>query len=84
MITMVRNLDDLGRIVIPKEMRTQLGLIPGTPMEILGADHGILLRKKQREPLADQVRRLREEAYLLAAPDQVIDHLDQLLDILED
>lgn len=84
MITMVRNLDDLGRIVIPKEIRTQLDLVSGTPIEIIGVEDGVLLRKKQREPLADQVRRLREEAYLRAAPDQVIDQLDQLLDTLED
>ena len=84
MTTMVRRMDDLGRVVIPKEMREQLELVSGTPMEIIGVEEGILLRKKQREPLAAQVRRLREEAYLLGVPDQVIDQMNQLLDILED
>lgn len=62
MTTIVRRMDDLGRVVIPKEMRTQLDLVSGTPIEIIGAEDGILLRKKQEEPLAERVRRLREEA----------------------
>ena len=83
MTAIVRRMDDLGRVVIPKEMRTQLDLVSGTPIEIIGVEDGVLLRKKQREPLADQVRRLREVAYLQAAPDQVIDQLDRLLNTLE-
>ena len=83
MTAIIRRMDPLGRVVIPKSMREQLDWNEGDPIEIIGAEDGILLRKKQREPLADQVRRLREEAYLQAAPDQVIDQLDQLLAALE-
>lgn len=83
MTTMVRNLDDLGRIVIPKEMRTQLDLVSGTPIEIIGVEDGVLLRKKQEEPLAERVRRLREEAIREKAGPVALDYLDKLLASLE-
>ena len=41
----VRNLDNLGRIVIPKEMRRVLGIEDRDPIEILIEDNTILLRK---------------------------------------
>lgn len=83
MTTIVRRMDDLGRVVIPKEMRTQLDLVSGTPIEIIGAEDGILLRKKQEEPLAERVRRLREEAIREEAGPVALDYLDKLLASLE-
>ncbi len=41
----VRNLDPLGRIVIPKEMRRILGIEERDPLEILVEDDNIILRK---------------------------------------
>ncbi len=41
----VRNLDPLGRIVIPKEMRRILGIAERDPLEILIEDDNIILRK---------------------------------------
>lgn len=41
----VRNLDPLGRIVIPKEMRRILGIAERDPLEILIEDNKIILRK---------------------------------------
>jgi AbrB family looped-hinge helix DNA binding protein len=84
MTTIVRRMDNLGRVVIPKEMRTQLEMGPGTPMEIIGTDDGIFLRKQQELPLSERVRRLREEAIQEGAPVEVIYQMNQLLDILED
>jgi transcriptional pleiotropic regulator of transition state genes len=40
----VRVLDELGRVVIPKDVRSELGITPGTTMEIHVTDRGILLR----------------------------------------
>lgn len=83
MTSMVRNLDDLGRIVIPKEMRTQMDLVSGTPIEIIGVEDGVLLRRKQEEPLVERVRRLREEAIREEAGPVALEYLDKLLASLE-
>lgn len=41
----VRRLDDLGRIVIPRETRHLLGLRDHDPVEILLGDRALALRK---------------------------------------
>lgn len=41
----VRNMDQLGRIVLPKEMRKVLGIETGTPMGIFVDGDSIILRK---------------------------------------
>lgn len=40
-----RTIDNLGRIVLPKELRTAYGITPETPLEILTEGDAILLRK---------------------------------------
>ena len=42
---MVRRIDDLGRVVIPKEIRRQLGLQEGDPVEIYYNDTDVCFRK---------------------------------------
>lgn len=45
-IGIVRQLDDLGRIVIPKEIRRVIGIREGDPLEIYSNDdNSITLRK---------------------------------------
>lgn len=41
----IRRIDDLGRIVIPKEVRRQYGIVEGDRMEILPTTEGIVVRK---------------------------------------
>lgn len=41
----VRRVDDLGRIVIPREVRRTLGIKEWTPMEIFYDDNKIVLMK---------------------------------------
>lgn len=41
----VRNMDELGRVVIPMELRRTMELDPGTPLEIFVESGSILLRK---------------------------------------
>ena len=48
----VRRIDELGRIVIPKEIRRTLKLREGTPLEIYSGDMGELILKKY-SPLLD-------------------------------
>ena len=42
---MVRKLDSLGRVVIPKEIRKQMHLAEGRYVEIYTAEDGIFLKK---------------------------------------
>ena len=56
---LVRNLDHLGRIVIPSEIRKTLGIEPKDPIEIILTDEGILLkvdtnRQKKLEDYTDK------------------------------
>lgn len=44
-IGIIRHLDDLGRVVIPKEIRTRYGLEEGTPIEIFTKGNEIILKK---------------------------------------
>lgn len=41
----VRNLDPLGRIVIPKEIRKVLGINEGDALEITKVDNEVVIRK---------------------------------------
>lgn len=41
----VRRIDDLGRVVIPKELRRTLDIREGDPLEIYTTDGGVLFRK---------------------------------------
>ena len=41
----VRNVDELGRIVIPKEMRRQMGITSSDPVEIFVEGDRIILEK---------------------------------------
>jgi len=41
----VRRIDDLGRVVIPKELRRTLGMAEGDPLEIFVDGDRIILRK---------------------------------------
>ncbi len=41
----IRRVDELGRIVIPKEMRTKMGIAEDTPMEIYVEGDSIVMRR---------------------------------------
>jgi len=42
----IRRIDDLGRVVIPKEMRQQIKIREGDPLEICSTNEGYILLKK--------------------------------------
>jgi len=44
----VRKLDDVGRLVIPKEMRDLLKMNPGDDVEIEYSDKGVFVTKKDK------------------------------------
>lgn len=41
----VRKVDSLGRLVLPKEIRKIMGIAEGTPMEIFTSAEGIMIKK---------------------------------------
>ena len=41
----IRSVDDLGRVVIPKEIRRNLGIYEGEPLGIYIVDNGVAFRK---------------------------------------
>lgn len=48
----VRRIDELGRIVIPKEIRKTINIKEGDPLEIyLNDDRGIVMKPYHEEPL---------------------------------
>ena len=55
----IRRVDDLGRIVIPKEVRRSLRISEGEPMEVF-IDEGGVVFKKYKSRLQDEARHLRE------------------------
>lgn len=58
---MVRRVDRLGRLVLPKEIRKAMGIAEGTPMEIFTTAEGIVIKKYYPElGLSDILKNLNE------------------------
>lgn len=56
----IRRIDDLGRIVIPKEIRRTIGIREGEPMEIYIEGNNTVCFRKYKSPLSDEFGRLWE------------------------
>lgn len=57
----IRRVDDLGRIVLPKEIRRKLGIGEGTAMEMFVSEDSVTLKKYyQKSELAGMVANLQE------------------------
>ena len=41
----MRRIDDLGRVVIPRDIRRQLGIVEGDAFEICFDEHGVYFKK---------------------------------------
>lgn len=52
----VRRIDDLGRIVIPKEIRKTMHVREGDPLELYICENGIMFRKYKQEVAEDLLR----------------------------
>ena len=77
----VRRIDDLGRVVIPKELRRKLKWRPGAPVEIFTAPDGIVSLKKYTymgedsilaQKLADSMAQSSKCVVMVTDMDQVI------------
>jgi AbrB family looped-hinge helix DNA binding protein len=56
-------IDPAGRVVIPKALRDELGLLPGRELEIRAQDGALVL-----EPLPTQVKLARRGRRMVAVP----------------
>lgn len=56
----VRRIDDLGRIVIPKEIRRAIGIREGEPLEIFIEGEDTVCFRKYKNNLSDVVEHLRD------------------------
>ena len=54
-----RRIDELGRIVVPKEIRYNLGIRDGEPLEIYTSDNALIIKKYS------QVENIKDLAELL-------------------
>ena len=55
----VRKIDDLGRLVIPKEIRRVLHIDSGTQIEFYVDGNGIMLKKHEPDNISEKVRELK-------------------------
>ena len=56
----VRRIDDLGRVVIPKEIRRAMRIREGDPLEIYTTENGVMF-KRYRPELVSDIKAMREK-----------------------
>ena len=49
----VRRIDDLGRVVIPREIRRAMGIREGDPLEIYTTENGVVFQRYRPELVRD-------------------------------
>ncbi len=76
----VRKVDNLGRIVIPKELCRTYGIDTGTPIEIFTADGGQIILRRYDNPVAiqDDLQRI-DERVLEDLPQDKADKVHALI-----
>lgn len=86
----VRRIDDLGRVVIPREIRKQFGIKECDPMEIFIDEDKIILKKYDVSiGLSELVRKLNDEFFDIKndmdtkIADQISEHINALRAILK-
>lgn len=55
-IGIIRHLDELGRIVIPKELRKTLKVEDGDPLEIFATREGFFVRKVKEDKEDENIK----------------------------
>lgn len=56
----VRHTDDLGRVVIPKEIRRVMGIREGDPLEMYIGEDGELILKSYHSEASDKLKAIAE------------------------
>lgn len=83
----IRRIDDLGRIVIPKEIRRNLGIREGDPLEIGVSDDAIVLTKynvaDECTPALDEIVTIMKQRYEHGSAEDVA-HLNEAVEKIEE
>ena len=77
----VRRMDDLGRVVIPKEIRRAMKIREGDPFEIY-TENGYICLKKYGSDLAGEIESLREQVVDYCDDKEVADLLCKAAELL--
>ncbi len=87
----VRRVDDLGRIVIPKEIRRKLGITEGASMELFTEDNKVIFQKYIPEPdfkqSVDDLWKVfyeTEEFFSAGTANKIEEHIKALTEILKE
>lgn len=87
----VNRVDDLGRIVIPKEIRRTLGVTDGTPMELFAEGKKLIIQKYIPEMdfknSVDDLRKVfyeTEEFFDAETANKIEEHIKALTEILKE
>lgn len=75
----VRRVDDLGRIVIPKEIRARFDIIEGTPLELCVVNDGIYLKKYYSNP-ENEIKCRIDNLELKMDKEETLEILNELID----
>ena len=62
---LIRRTDDLGRVVIPREIRRTLNIQDGDPLEIFVTDNMVCYKKYGEENLLNILERFKDILYLM-------------------
>lgn len=86
----VRRIDDLGRVVIPKEIRRTLGIKEGDPMEIYMTGEGVMIQRyRPNDQWTEQLAQLGNEiiqdtSIKMEIRTLIVQRLNDLLDTFKD
>ena len=83
----IRRIDDLGRIIVPKEIRRTLNLREGDPLEIFVADGMVCFKKYYaengyREMINDIIANLNED-YCVENSAEIKSKLNEVLELFK-
>lgn len=79
----VRKVDELGRIVIPKELRRTLGIEEKDPVEIFINDNRIVLQKYQPNTEKEEVLSLLKKMAATSKNPNALDTIDRAIKLIK-
>lgn len=70
----IRKIDDLGRLVVPRDIRRKLNITENNPLEVSVSDDSIIIKKYDRTTITREVI---QNAFLLINDDQFLSQTDK-------